>query len=107
MSTVIEEGYSSDSDRSEVSIGSGSSLSLQCSSSSFEDASLHESRIEPYMYDEPEESEEEIHSVVDSGGILFRAYSAYFPLIVGCSHRYPVSSMPSVTTVWFTVFFVS
>ena len=72
----MEEGYSSDLDRSEVSIGSGfrsSSLSLQYSSSSFEDASLSEAdpesglRIEPYMY-EPEESEEESHSVVDSGG---------------------------------------
>ena len=72
----MEEGYSSDSDRSEVSICSGSrssSLSLQYSASSFEDASSSESdpesglRIEPYMY-EPEESEETSHSVVDSGG---------------------------------------
>ena len=72
----MEEGYSCDSDRSEVSIGSdsrSSSLSLQYSSSSFEDASLSESdpesglRIEPYMY-ELEESEEESYSVVDSGG---------------------------------------
>ena len=69
----MEEAYSSDSDRSDVSIGSdaySSPLSLQ---SSFEDSSLGEldhpesgSRTEPYLY-EPEDSEEE-SSVVGSGG---------------------------------------
>ena len=68
----MEEAYSSDSDRSDVSIGSdarSSPLSLQHSESSFEDSSLGEldpesgSRIEPYVY-EPEDSEDSAERAV-------------------------------------------
>ena len=65
---MMEEAYSSDLERSEVSVGSdahSSSLSLQSSASSIDNASLRESDedngsgvVEPYLY-EPEVSEEE------------------------------------------------